>query len=374
MQSVIPCKTIFVELTNACNFDCTFCPNYLMTRPLGMMDFELFKKIIADSRACGVQRFNLWLMGEPFLHPHCFDFIRYAKENNMKLSLISNGGVLGQIGFADEFFSLPFSGDDDILVSFLTPNSCSFRERKARGVNFENYQEGVFKFIGKKFEKKSSLGIILIYVINIYTDVLKVPGMISSATEVLDTLSELSEFAASLKKELGIDFSFSMPTLKHMEEEIKSFRERKIEFLPGVFFNLKWLTNWGKVILPDGLKVVPSRNGYCAYPFESLGILWNGDVTLCCDDYNGELVVGNLKEKTLQQVFYSEKASRIRQALKKGILLMPRCQVCQGKVVDQEGKALRSYYKKYYLSRAWRHLRVHGLKKTIKKILAEIKI
>ena len=36
-----PLQRIHIELTNVCNFDCTFCPKQEMTRHYEYMDFEL---------------------------------------------------------------------------------------------------------------------------------------------------------------------------------------------------------------------------------------------------------------------------------------------------------------------------------------------
>ena len=40
-----PLQRIHIELTNVCNFDCTFCPKQEMTRHYEYMDFE---------RVCGI--------------------------------------------------------------------------------------------------------------------------------------------------------------------------------------------------------------------------------------------------------------------------------------------------------------------------------
>jgi hypothetical protein len=105
-----------------------------------------------------------------------------------------------------------------------------------------------------------------------------------------------------------------------------------------------------------------------------MGILWNGDVTFCCDDYNGELVVGNVKEKSLLEIYEGKEFKKIRYEMERGILSRKRCQNCQGIVVDSKGKILRNYYKKYLLYRIIGHFKVHGLKKSIKKIWGEIKL
>jgi hypothetical protein len=41
---------------------------------------------------------------------------------------------------------------------------------------------------------------------------------------------------------------------------------------------------------------------FCTMPFYFMGILWNGDVTVCCHDLSGKLVVGNIYRDTFKQI------------------------------------------------------------------------
>jgi len=42
-------KHISIETTNLCPAHCTICPREQLTQKLGIMDFDLFKKIIDDA-------------------------------------------------------------------------------------------------------------------------------------------------------------------------------------------------------------------------------------------------------------------------------------------------------------------------------------
>jgi radical SAM protein with 4Fe4S-binding SPASM domain len=46
-------------------------------------------------------------------------------------------------------------------------------------------------------------------------------------------------------------------------------------------------------------------------------ILWNGDVSMCCYDFNGELVVGNIFEEPFTRIWKSPKYKKIRKAVVK---------------------------------------------------------
>lgn len=50
----------------------------------------------------------------------------------------------------------------------------------------------------------------------------------------------------------------------------------------------------------------------CNEAFDKLSINWNGDVTLCCADYDNFLIVGNIMDMDLKQIFTSNAADSYR--------------------------------------------------------------
>ncbi len=61
---------------------------------------------------------------------------------------------------------------------------------------------------------------------------------------------------------------------------------------------------------------------------------WNGDVVLCCDDWNHSTILGNLKNQTIEEIWNGEKLRAIRQAHIKGeFYRVPLCAGCNKKSV-----------------------------------------
>ena len=67
-------KYIFIELTNHCNYSCTFCPDGIMTRKRQFMDADLVYRLLDEIADKGLtdEPIQLHLMGEPLLHPDLF--------------------------------------------------------------------------------------------------------------------------------------------------------------------------------------------------------------------------------------------------------------------------------------------------------------
>jgi len=76
-----------------------------------------------------------------------------------------------------------------------------------------------------------------------------------------------------------------------------------------------------------GLSEMVVADTHCAYPFNSLNVWANGDVTPCCTFYGKALVLGNVAEKSLQEIWQGEEIREIRRELITGEL-NPACRVC----------------------------------------------
>lgn len=82
---------LVVDPTNVCNLRCPLCPTGLMQhgRRAGMISWETYTKVI-DAAAPWALKVNLFNWGEPLLHTHLFEMVRYARDRNLGTSLSSN--------------------------------------------------------------------------------------------------------------------------------------------------------------------------------------------------------------------------------------------------------------------------------------------
>lgn len=103
--------SIEVEITRRCNWNCKFCYNtwkhsdeYPNTLDLS---YDKFKNIINESLENGCTSLKI-SGGEPTLHPKFNNFIEYASEMGMNISLFTNGTLL-----------------DENMISFLKNNKIS---------------------------------------------------------------------------------------------------------------------------------------------------------------------------------------------------------------------------------------------------------
>lgn len=66
----------------------------------------------------------------------------------------------------------------------------------------------------------------------------------------------------------------------------------------------------------------------CHYPFYKMFVDWNGDVIFCSNDWQKEIIVGNMVRQTLKEVWLGEKLNTERKRLVKGDRTKSPCNKC----------------------------------------------
>ena len=86
-------KQVYIEITNICNLNCSFCPKNC--RPKKFMSIDEFD-IITDEIAPLTKTICLHLMGEPLLHPSIKEIFEICNKKNLNVYLTTNGTLLKQ--------------------------------------------------------------------------------------------------------------------------------------------------------------------------------------------------------------------------------------------------------------------------------------
>ena len=88
-------EIVQIESTNICNAKCVFCPRDDMARKQGVMDMELFKKVVDECVELGIEHVRMHNYGEPFVDRQLVDKVRYAKQKGVpQVGMISNGSLI----------------------------------------------------------------------------------------------------------------------------------------------------------------------------------------------------------------------------------------------------------------------------------------
>ena len=123
-------KIIYLELTNACNFTCDYCPIDQQSRKKVVMLTDFARRIIDDIADNHLTQFlSFHLMGEPFLHKDLCSLTAHAESRGIRVRLLTNGSLL-ETKRNHGLFEANLSR---LEIGFRTPNDTAFNLRLRGG-------------------------------------------------------------------------------------------------------------------------------------------------------------------------------------------------------------------------------------------------
>jgi radical SAM protein with 4Fe4S-binding SPASM domain len=321
-----PINYLFIEITNACNFKCSWCPDEIMQRKRGLMKkeqaFQILDEIASKKSWLGpLYPVKLHQMGEPMLHPALVEIVEHAESRGVGIELNTNCGLITE----ERVDALYRAGLTSLILSYQTPDAESFKTRKAPRLVFEDYHAKVRLAV----ERKVALGARTQLEIDIMNTKATEGFSIVDADEVaISFVREWTEFSRSLEQRYG---------LPRREHDIDAVRRRRLldqdengsryPLLDGVDLIWKRCHTWGNVIGEPLPAKEPST--YCPAPYDQFVIQWNGDVATCCTDYEGLTKIANVFEQSVEAVWTGEALRQRKRDMLEGRLL-DVCAKCQG--------------------------------------------
>ncbi|MEA5115136.1 MAG: radical SAM protein [Geobacteraceae bacterium] len=278
LETVIPLATpmvLFVDPSSACNFKCKFCPNgdadliRKTGRWQGAMDLSLYKKVIGDLKEFGepLKVLRLYKDGEPFLNSNFAEMVRYAKENGVArfIDTTTNGSLLQ----LERIKPALDAGIDRINISVDGLSSDQFLSFTGVKVDFEKYVDSIRRL----YEMKGSCEICI-----------KIAGDFLSEDDKARFYSIFGNYADRI----------------FIENVAPCWPEFDVENLLGISIS--------KGIYDQPIKEVMT----CPYIFYSLSVNSDGTVSLCFLDWSRKLIVGDVRNESLKDIWNGERLLRYR--------------------------------------------------------------
>jgi radical SAM protein with 4Fe4S-binding SPASM domain len=272
-------ELISLEIASSCNLSCIHCPPHMKefkneVRKFGLMDIELFNRLMDEIDNNGERRIALHKDGEPLMHPK-IEFIleRVKKNKNHTVYITTNAHYL-----KENVSHSILRNKIDVLNLSIGAATEEFYA-KVRGKNFNKVLDNIKLFLGLR-EKSDWKPKVLVQII------------------------ELPEFP-------------------EMKEEIKKFRNYWSDY------NVE-LQIWKKLTWGVFENNEDNKNRYPCYSlWESTFINSDGKASACCMDWQQKLLTGNSNQQTITEIWQSELQYKLRQMhLDKKENEMPVCSTC----------------------------------------------
>jgi radical SAM protein with 4Fe4S-binding SPASM domain len=269
---------IQLQTINACQAACIMCPysTYSKAFPRGRMDDELFEKVIAEIAAHPeVRAFVPMLQNEPLLDKKLFDRIARFKQvtgGRVQVELVTNGAFL-----TDDVVAQIRAVGLDVLDVSLDAVTKETYERIRVGLDFDQVIAGVERVIAADLPNTS---------------------VFVRLVRQRENLHEIRTFAKRWRaRGVGV-FIYTahdrVGSVDRFDERI-GFPERELPVLQRLerHASRAWL-------------------GHCQLPFASTNILHNGDMLLCVHDWGRKVVLGNVREATIAELWNGDRMREIR--------------------------------------------------------------
>lgn len=272
-------KSVKIELTGRCNFNCWFCAKSQGLRKLEHMPWENYRRIARELRDIGVEELGMFFLGESFLYPHLPDAIHYAKELGFPYVFLTTNGSLATPQKLEPCFK---AGLDSLKFSLNYADEKQFGE--------------IARVSPRMFHR------------------------------MIDNIKEARRLRDAGGYSCGLYASYILFTgdqgekMRHLVAELRPYLDEIYE-LPlynqaALVDNPDWEFTAGNMGRRGNLRdPLP-----CWVLFTEGHITYDGELAACCFDHHGGFAMGNLNEMSFMEAWRSEKFQKLRKAhLKKEV-------------------------------------------------------
>lgn len=274
MKTKYPYSRVYVEITNICNRNCSFCPG--TRREARRITLPEMSHVL-DQLEGLTEYIYLHVMGEPLTHPELCELIKLATSRGFKCAITTNGTLLSRR--SEELLE---SGVYKVNVSIHSFESGTDTE-------YLSYVNSCFDFADKASER----GILT---------VLRLWNRGYDEGRNIDTLAILKE-------------RFADGEWREGERGARIKHKLHLEY--GDRF--EW---------PDVEKDVIGDQVFCHGLGDHFGILVDGRVVPCCLDREAAIELGNVYEGDLREILACERAERMREGFKCKSATEDLCRKC----------------------------------------------
>lgn len=284
-------KRAYIEISNACNLSCSFCPSPTITEKRQWMSQELFDAAL-DGLKGHVEDVYLHVLGEPLLHPLLNNFLQACEDRSLKVNITTNGLLLESC--ASILLEAPALRLMNVSVHSLF--EIENRETAAQAL------ERILVFVKQTMQQRP----------DIYMN-------LRLWNEDPQQAPELQRWNKKIRQQI-------IDTLCGESAILPPFQPRtKRQLLTGrISLHMDSTFEWPA----DTQQMTSKTRGTCHALKTHCAILADGRIVACCLDYQGDLELGHVLNGGVDAALNSPRARAMLHGFKNRNLVEPFCQNC----------------------------------------------
>ena len=260
------------EITFGCNLKCDMCLHSIHSKDWNYksvanrnIDFNKYCEIIDEGIKYGLSSIELNGINEPFLKKDIYKYVEYAKQKEILITSLHTNALL-----LDETISKNIIDSGLTLIIF----------------SIDAFSKETYKKIRKNNNYKT-----VIENINIFLKIKKERKSIYPLTKV----------------------SFAKNKINHMElNDFLQFWKNKVDDYSVSSFCNPFIGKQKYNEIEEKYRLEDFDLTYCYEPYQRLLIRNNGDVVPCCSFFGGEMILGNIYQDSILNIWNSDKAKKNR--------------------------------------------------------------
>lgn len=296
-----------IETTNACNMKCIMCPRTtMMTRKIETLNQDVFDTISKQLRPWTPVEWEKW---QSFVESNYKINRNDMSENHFFLHIIPKVMVL--YGYGDPLIDKYLSKR---IITLREQNIPSYISCNPSNINVERniqiFQEG--------------LGYIK-YSIETTDDAFhkQIRGEHSNFNDSYKKIIQMLD--EKEKKNLDTNIVITMINLNNKTQNFEKLKE-KFKGMNVYIYCKSQDQKWYQDKKEETASIHWSE--FCQFPWSSMTIKSNGEVAMCVQDYNNEIILGDSNTEKLSDIWNGEKYLKLRQNhfdVTSGIKCTERC-------------------------------------------------
>ncbi len=295
-----PPKSVKIELTARCDYQCFFCATGYKLRQKSDIDWDFYRRIVREMRDAGVEELGVFYLGESFLYKRLPEAIRYAKK---------------EVGF-------PYV--------FLTTNGRMTVAERVRACMEAGLDSLKFSFNWADPEQ--------------CLEITRVDAFDTVVHNIQEARRVRDEVEAATGHRCGL-YASSI----HYDGEQQQRMERAVAMIEPYVDEHYWLPLYGQAGLTAGARGTRPVAGNvgragnmrdplpCWAVFTEGHITFDGHLSACCFDHDGRFNMGDLNEQSFLEAWNSVAFQKLRRANLEKDVAGTACESCiayQDHIVD----------------------------------------
>lgn len=252
-------KSILIETCNNCQGKCFFCPYDEIRRKEKtiFLDFKVITRLVDEIANHKFERLTLFNNNEPLLDNRIYDIIAYAHQKmpDIEITLSTNGRLLSQ----ECLKKLKTSGLSTLYISIPSLKEEEYREMMSYDL--------------------------------------------SKIVKIIDGICN---------PEIIKMIRIAIPRTKYYDNDefVSFFKLRNIDLCS---WDVEYKEDWNIANKIKNIVDFSNYSGPCDRPMDQAVILADGDMVICCRDWNKDNIIGNVKDKTIYEIWKNQKMIDIQE-------------------------------------------------------------